>query len=71
MKIIDTILNFLHINKLNTLNKLRLAIGLIFLFSTMSLILVFVNFLIVAVLILLTYLLILIVTVKLFMLKKL
>ena len=71
MKLIDKILILLKIDKLNTLNKLRLIVGLIFLFSTLSIILVFINFLLVAILILIAYLLILILTIKLFIIKKL
>ena len=65
------ILDYLPIDNLDTLKKLRFIVGLIFTFSTLSIILVFVNFLMVAILILLTYLLILILTIKLFMIKKL
>jgi len=65
------IFDLLPIDKLDALKKLRMIVGLIFAFSTLSIILVFVNFLIVAILILLTYLLILILTIKLFRIKKL
>ena len=71
MILIDKILHLLQIDKLDTLKKLRLVVGLIFAFSTLSIILVFVNFLIVAILILLSYLLILILTIKLFRIRKL
>jgi hypothetical protein len=64
-------LNLLSINKLNALKKLRIIIGLIFTFSTLSIILVFVNIMITAILILISYLLLLILTIKLFMIKKL
>ena len=65
------ILDLLSINKLDALKKLRIIIGLIFTFSTLSIILVFVNFLITAIFILITYILILILTIKLFTIKKL
>ena len=63
--------DYLPINTLNALQKLRLVVGLIFLFSTLSFILVFINFLIVFVLVIVTYLMILFLTVKLFRIKKL
>ena len=67
----NKIIDFLGFNKYKTLTKLRIVVGLIFLFSTLSFILVFINFLITAILILLTYLLIFILTFKLFRIKKL
>ena len=63
-------IDLLSINKLDALTKLRIIVGLIFTFSTLSIILVFVNFLITIILILLCYLLILILTIKLFRIKN-
>lgn len=59
------------IKEYDTLTKLRIVVGLIFLFSTLSIILVFINFLITLIFILLSYLLILILTIKIFRIKKL
>lgn len=64
-------LDFMSFNKLNSLMKLRIIVGLIFIFSTLSIILVFINFLITGILILITYILILTLTIKLFRIKKL
>jgi hypothetical protein len=66
------ILDSLTINHWNALTKLRIIVGLIFIFSTTSIIIVFlVSFAITAVLILLSYLLIVILTIKVFRIKKL
>ena len=64
-------LDFMSFNKLNSLMKLRIIVGLIFIFSTFSIILVFINFLITGILILITYILILTLTIKLLRIKKL
>ena len=67
----NKIFDYLGLNKYSTLTKIRIVVGLIFLFSTLSFILVFIHFLITAILILLTYLMIFILTIKLFRIKKL
>jgi hypothetical protein len=55
----------------DSLMKLRIIVGLIFTFSTLSIILVFFNMLITGLLIIITYILILTLTIKLFIIKKL
>jgi len=65
-------IDLLSINKLDTLMKLRLIVGLIFTLSTLSIILVFItDFWLPGILILFSYILLLVLTIKLFIIKKL
>ena len=65
------IFDLILLKKLDTLNKIRLIVGLIFLLMTLSIILVLVTASWISlILILFSYLLVLVLTIKLFMIKK-
>ena len=65
-------IDLLSIDKLDALMKLRLIVGLIFILSTLSIVLVFItDSWIPVILILISYILVIVLTIKLFTIKKL
>ena len=65
-------IDLLSIDKLDALMKLRLIVGLIFILSTLSIVLVFItDSWIPIILILISYILVIVLTIKLFTIKKL
>ena len=65
-------IDLFSINKLDALMKLRLIVGLIFILSTLSIVLVFItDFWLPVILILFSYIMLCVLTIKLFIIKKL